>query len=128
MKMTIDLPEDLAAEVQCRAASEGRDLAAEVVELLQRALAVSPAATEPARPLGQAIFSRDPDTALPVIDSLPDAPTRRITAEQAQAFVERVELEEDLERAALAGRREDLERFVSAVSDRAAAGTDRLPE
>lgn len=102
MKTTLDLPEDLAAEVRSRAAADGRDLADEVVELLRRGLA-APGGGErvDARP----VITTDPQTGLPVIQSPPDAPIWRMTAAELDALVERAQLEEDLERAGLPVRR-----------------------
>jgi toxin-antitoxin system PIN domain toxin len=84
MKTTLDLPEDLAVEVQRRAAADGRDLADEVVELVRKGLA-APAVEPP--PLARAVIVTDPDTGLPVILSPPDAPILRMTAEEFDAIV-----------------------------------------
>lgn len=102
MKTTLDLPEDLAAEVRRRAAADGRELADEVVELLRRGLAAPVSGTAPPSP---AVILDDPDTGLPVIHSPPDAPIWRMTPAEVDALVNRAQLEEDLERAGLPVRR-----------------------
>jgi plasmid stability protein len=81
MKATLDIPDDLASEVQRRAAAGGRDLADEVVDLLRKGLGV-PAVASPARP----VITTDPDTGLPLILSPPDAPVWRMTADQLDAI------------------------------------------
>jgi plasmid stability protein len=102
MKTTLDLPDDLAAEVRRRAAADGRDVADEVVELVRKGLA-APAGAPPE--MAKAVITTDPDTGLPVIQSPPDAPIHRMTAAELDALIEREQLEEDLERAGLPVRR-----------------------
>ena len=96
--------DDLAGAVQRRAAEGGHDVAAEVVELVRRGLAVS----EPARPAANPIpplITKDPDTGLPVIRGAPDAPISRMTGEEIQAIIDETQVEEDLERLGIPPRR-----------------------
>lgn len=104
MTTTLHLPDDLAAAVQRRAADEGRDLAAEVVELVRKGLAVSEPA-QPAAKLVPPVISTDPVTGLPVIRGGPDAPISRMTSEQIIELMRRIDEEEDLERFARSLRR-----------------------
>jgi hypothetical protein len=102
VKTTLDIPDDVAGEVQRRARRDGRELAEEIVQLVRFALAaegVSDAALLPAP-----VISVDPATGLPVIHSPPDAPIRSMTAEQFQALIAESELDGDLERAGLTVR------------------------
>jgi plasmid stability protein len=106
MKTTLDLPDDVANEVQRRAARDGRDVADELVELVRTALAFTPAADPiPPTTSSRPVISTDPVTGLPVILSPPDAPVHRMTAEELDAMVERTQLEEDLERFRISLRR-----------------------
>ncbi|MBV8781028.1 MAG: hypothetical protein JO353_06495 [Phycisphaerae bacterium] len=103
MTTTLDLPGDLARAVQRRAEQEGRDLAAEVVELVRKGLAVS----EPALPQIMAvspIITKDSKTGLPLIRGGADAPLSRMTTEDLQALIENSQLEEDLERLGIPAR------------------------
>jgi hypothetical protein len=93
---TLELPEDVAIAVERRAAMVGHDVAAEVVELVRRGLAMS----ESDLPAGNAIppiISKDPATGLPRIEGAPNAPISRMTAAEVQAIIDQSELEEDLE-------------------------------
>ncbi len=104
MTTTLNIPDDLARQVQRRAEQEGRDVAAEVVELVRRGLAVS----EPARPDGMLIapiISQDPATGLPVILGAPDAPISRMTTQQILELYEQTQVEEDFERLGIPPRR-----------------------
>src|SRR2546423_158522 len=105
MTTTLNLPDDLATAVQRRAAQEGRDVAAEVVELVRKGLAISespaPAAAQPIPP----IISTDPVTGLPVIRGAPNPPISRMTAAEIQAIIDQTQLEEDLERLGIPPRR-----------------------
>jgi plasmid stability protein len=102
MKTMLDLPEDLAVEVQRRAAADGRDLADEVVELVRKGLA-APFAEPP--PLAHAVIITDPDTGLPVILSPPDAPISRMTTDEILHLMREFDEEEELERFARSLRR-----------------------
>ena len=104
MTATLNLPADLAAAVQRRAVREGRDVEAEVVELVRRGLAASEPA-EPGANLVPPVISTDPVTGLPVIRGGPDAPISRMSAEEIQAMIDQTQLEEDLERLGLPPRR-----------------------
>jgi hypothetical protein len=111
--------------VQRRAHRDGREVAAQIVQLVKvglivegvsdaavlerlvrslqfdnRSGSVTPIAQEQ-RPFS---FATDPATGLPVIESPPDAPIRSMTPEQFQALIDQTQLEEDLERAGLAVR------------------------
>lgn len=100
MTTTLNLPDDLAAAVRRRAAREGRDVAAEVVELVRKGLAAS----EPAQPAAEPVppvISTDPVTGLPVIRGAPDAPIQSMSAADALALEQSILEEEDLKRAGL---------------------------
>ncbi|GMU84464.1 MAG: hypothetical protein IT450_11930 [Phycisphaerales bacterium] len=103
MTTTLHLPDDLASAVQRRAALGGHDVAAEVVELVRKGLAVSEGG-ENSSPIPP-IITRDPDTGLPLIQGAPDAPITRMNAEQFQQLIDRAQEDEDLERAGLPPRR-----------------------
>jgi plasmid stability protein len=104
MTTTLNLPDDVARAVERRAAAGGRDMAAEVVELVRKGLAVSEHA-QPAAALAPPVISTDPVTGLPVILSPPDAPIHRMTAAEFQAVVDAANEEDDLGRAGLPLRR-----------------------
>jgi plasmid stability protein len=106
MKTTLDLPDDLLAELKARAARAGRDVEEFAAHLLTDALrstAEAPAANgAPAAPVDHAApvtISTDPETGLPVIHSPPDAPIHSMTNDQVLALIQETQLEEDLERA-----------------------------
>lgn len=104
MTTTVQIPDDLARAVQRRAAAGGRDVAAEVVELVRKGLAVSEPA-EPAAALVPPVITTDPQTGLPVIRGAPDAPISRMTADEFQALCDQILMEQDLERAGIPPRR-----------------------
>jgi plasmid stability protein len=106
MKTTLDLPDDLLAELKARAARAGRNVEEFTARLLTDALrstatpAPSPAlADAPAYDATRVTISTDPETGLPVIHSPPDAPIHSMTDDQILALVQQTQLEEDLERA-----------------------------
>jgi plasmid stability protein len=128
VKTTLDIPDDVAGEVQRRAARHGREPVEQVVRLLKLALLIEDvpvaewehvlrllravrdvgngggggAAHAVAQAGGRSVvLSSDPATGLPVIHSPPDAPIRSMTAEQVQALIDQARREEDLERAGL---------------------------
>src|SRR5437763_15664929 len=98
MTTTLRLPDDVASAVQRRAALGGHDVAAEVVELVRKGLAVSesPATVAAAEPIPP-VISTDPATGLPLIRGAPDAPISRMTAGEIQALIDQAQVEEDLE-------------------------------
>jgi plasmid stability protein len=108
MKATVDLPDDLAAEVQRRAATGGRDLAGEVVDLLRQGLsaATSPAPTAGAQtttPSGNCGGDHAGQVApkhLPLIKARPIGPTgaTALTAQQMCDFLKDVEQQLEVER------------------------------
>jgi hypothetical protein len=104
MTTTLNLPDDLASAVQQRAAQGGHDLAAEVVELVRKGLAVS-GHPQPAETPIPPIISKDPQTGLPVIKGAPNAPISRMTTEEILVMYEQTQLEEDLERLGIPPRR-----------------------
>jgi hypothetical protein len=104
MTTTLHLPDDLARAVERRAAEGGHDVAAEVVELVRKGLAVS-GSTEPAVTLPPPVITTDPQTGLPVILSPPDAPIHRMTAAEFQAVIDQANEEAELERAGIPLRR-----------------------
>src|SRR5687768_5010005 len=104
MKTTLDIPDDVARAVERRAAAGGHDVAAEVVDLVRKGLAVC-GASEARAHLVPPVISTDPVTGLPVIRGAPDAPISRMTAEEIQAMIDQTQLEEDLERLGIPPRR-----------------------
>ena len=104
MTTTLNLPDDLARAVERRAAEGGHDVAAEVVELVRKGLAVSEPAGPQATPT-RPVISTDPSTGLPVIRGGPDAPISRMSGEQIIELMRRLDEEEDLERFARSLRR-----------------------
>ena len=98
--MTVEIPEDLGRAVQRRAAEHGRDVAAEVVELVRRGLAASDPA-ERAAALAPPVITTDPQTGLPVIRGGSDAPISQMTADEFQALCEQILMQQDLERAGI---------------------------
>lgn len=122
MKATLNIPDDVARAVQRRAERDGRELAEEMVRLVELGLlaadvpaaeferlvrSVNPRGAEPStRPSAAhaAIappFSTDPATGLPVIDSPPDAPVRAMTLDEVLGLAHDAQAEDDLERAGL---------------------------
>jgi plasmid stability protein len=104
MTTTLNLPDDLAGAVQRRAAAGGRDVAAEVVDLVRKGLAASERASDAAAAVAP-IFGKDPVTGLPLISGAPDAPIGRMTAEQIYALIEQTQEREDVERLGIPLRR-----------------------
>jgi plasmid stability protein len=119
MTTSLNLPDELVAQLRQRAARDGKNLDELAAGLLAAALG-SAAVTVgelvsknlplvKARPVisenpQQAVVSTDPVTGLPVIESPPDAPIRSMTNEQILELIEQTQLEEDLERAGIALR------------------------
>ena len=122
MTTTLDLPDEVAAEVQRRAQRHGRELADQLLQLVKVALAVDRFCDEqtlsrllriveqdgqrvsvpPTPDAGSSpVISTDPATGLPLIHGPPDAHIHSMSAEQIQALIEETQLEEDLERAGL---------------------------
>lgn len=117
MKTTLDIPDELLAQLKARAARDGREIDQLAASLLADGLAgagqnvggLGPK-TLPvigARPaaLPEPIIATDPETGLPVIYSPPDAPIRRMTASEFQAVIDAANEEEDFVRAGLPLRR-----------------------
>jgi plasmid stability protein len=103
MTTTLNLPDDLASAVKQRADRGGHDVAAEVVELVRKGLAVCERAGDAAAV--PPMITTDPDTGLPLIKGAPDAPITHMTAEQVQALIDQSHEREDLERAGIPPRR-----------------------
>jgi hypothetical protein len=122
MKTTLEIPDEIAAEVQRRAQQHGRELAEQLVRLLKLALLIEGDCDAAAlahllrvahrnrhraellqvSPHGRStVLSTDPATGLPVINSPPDAPIRSMSADEILALIDQTQLEEDLERAGL---------------------------
>jgi hypothetical protein len=104
MTTTLKLPDGLARAVERRAAEGGHDVAAEVVDLVRKGLAVS----EPVESGGNLVppvITTDPITGLPAIRGAPGAPISRMSAEEIQAMIDRTQLEEDRERLGIPPRR-----------------------
>ena len=87
-----------------RAAAGGHDVAAEVVELVRKGLAVSDSPAPAAEPIPP-VISEDPVTGLPLIRGAPYAPISRMTAGEIQAIIDQTQLEEDRERLGIPPRR-----------------------
>jgi hypothetical protein len=104
MTTTLNLPEDLAREVQRRADREGHGVAEEVVDLVRKGLTISEPAQPAANPIPPTI-STDPQTGLPVIQGAPNAPISRMTTQEILSMYEQTQLEEDLERLGIPPRR-----------------------
>lgn len=118
MKTTLDIPDELLAQLKARAVRDGRDVDQLAASLLAAGLrsdqgggGCGAALDTPqieGRPaeggLAEPLISKDPDTGLPVIHSPPDAPIHSMTAEQFQAIVDEELLREDLERAGVSIR------------------------
>jgi plasmid stability protein len=107
--MTLELPDELMRRVKQRAAQLGRSPEQVVVDVLNVALtpatnagAVESRTAEAATlvPFSAAVTT-DPKTGLPAIESPADAPIRSMTADDFAALLERLQLEDDLERAGL---------------------------
>lgn len=112
MKATLDIPDDLAREVQRRADRAGRDVIEQIVELVKLALLVAdvaPAGRSNADPPGAArpgalSVATAAATGLPIIHSPPDAPIHSMTVNEILALTEAALSEDDLERAGLSIR------------------------
>jgi plasmid stability protein len=121
MKATLDIPDEVVAELPRRAQRHGRELEEEIVQIVTVAILVE--GTSDATVLSHVVrmiptdghrdasalprqgatpvVSTDPATGLPVIHSPANAPIRSMSAEQIRALLEGTQLEEDLERAGL---------------------------
>ena len=101
MKTTLDLPDALVKQVKIRAVREGRKLKEMVADLLRKGLASSTTSQVPAPPLKSARITKDPATGLPLIVCAPNAPARKMTAEELIALEQETQTQEDLERLGL---------------------------
>ena len=125
MRTTLDIPDEVAGEVQRRADRDGRELVEQIVLLVRTGLlaadvpaadlerfarAARPAGSAPGGPAdvgsttrgGTAHASRaDPVTGLPVIDSPPGAPVYGMRLDEVLALARDAESENDLERTGL---------------------------
>jgi len=103
MRTTLDLPDDWAAELQRRAARDGREFGAEMLDVLRKGLSV-PTAGEP--PVAAAPrITKDPVTGLPLIEGAPDAPISRMSSEEIYSLIHQTQEEEDLARFGISLRR-----------------------
>ena len=95
-KTTLQLPEDLMKRVKLRALHDGRKLTETVAQLLRAGLeAATPS------PLGKharVVIKKDRGTGAPVVQCPPDAPARRMTAQQLRELELESQEREDLER------------------------------
>jgi len=101
MKTTLDLPDDLIQRLKIRAVMERRPLKHFVAELLAKGLEspAEPAVTrEPSLPAGLDFNEHG----FPVFRCRPDAPARRMTAEELIALEQKSLEEEDLSRVGVA--------------------------
>ena len=127
MKATLDIPDEVASEIQRRADRDGRELLEQIVQLVRLGLLASDvpvAALEqfirtvrevnrrfpetpsiPGIPRQGASFAAsaatDAATGLPVVKSPPDAPVHTMSVDEILALTTDVEREDDLERAGL---------------------------
>jgi len=102
MKTTLDLPDDLATEVQRRAERDGRNLADEVVDLVRKGLAaLEPESSQAIMPT----IAIDPSTGLPVVYGAPNAPISRMSSQEIHAMLRQSADEEEFERFSRAIRR-----------------------
>ena len=112
MKTTLDIPDELLAQLKARAARDGREIDQLAASQLADALAgagqdvaglgpktLPVIGARPAAALPEPIIATDPETGLPVIYSPPDAPIHRMTAAEFQAVIDAANEEEDLVRA-----------------------------
>ena len=99
MKTTLDLPDDLVRRMKIRAVQEGRTLKRLVAELLSRSLN---AAAVP-MPASSAAMKRVTvaENGFPVFHCGPNAPARRMTAEELIVLEQQTQLEEDMRRAGI---------------------------
>jgi hypothetical protein len=120
VKTTLDIPDELLAQLKERAVREGQDIDQLASSLIAAGLQDfqgerSGGGTVPKtlplikaqamQTVGQApVISKDPETGLPVIHSPPDAPIHSMTAEQLQAIIDEELLKQDLERAGVSIR------------------------
>lgn len=96
MRMTINVPNDLAQAVEARAAAEQQSVENMVESLLRQALLLSnpdfvtsPGSEE------SAVWERD-ENGLPVFRGRPDAPATKLTVDELLALDEGALLEDDL--------------------------------
>ena len=124
MKTTLDIPDEVANQLQEHADRNGRQLAEQIVQVVKLGLIVDnipvPVIEEMARALGSVsrqstaiearkiphqpnagLISVDPATGLLAIDSPPDAPIRFMTPQQVLAMTETALMEDELERAGI---------------------------
>jgi hypothetical protein len=122
VKAVLDIPDDLAAELERQAKQSGRATTEQLMHLVRLAMlveelplaemgrfvglirALADARNRAVHALTTPVVQTDPVTGLQVIVSPPDAPIHSMTAEQFQALVAEAELEGDLERAGLSVR------------------------
>jgi hypothetical protein len=119
MKAVLDIPDDLAAELERQAKLSGRATADELVHLVRLALLVEAlpladigrfakviralldARNRAVHRLPAPVFQTDPVTGLPVIVSPPDAPIHSMSVADVLALEQSILDEEDLERAGI---------------------------
>jgi hypothetical protein len=119
VKTVLDIPDDLASELQRHAQRSGRDTADHLLHLVRLAMLVEDlpvaeirrlagtlrtlveARNRAAQPSGAAPIQTDPATGLPVIISPADAPIRSMSVEDVLALEQSVLDEEDLQRAGI---------------------------
>ena len=99
MTTLIDLPAELAHEIELRASREGRTVKDAIVDLVRMGLAASASPAEPAgAELTSSAVKTDPRTGLPYFECAPDAPISRMSSEEIYAMIHRTQEQEDLER------------------------------
>jgi len=123
MKTTVDIPDEVADEVRRHAVRDGRELVAEIIQLVKLGILASEFSlaelTQVLRhyrelrnalvhgvptPRRAFFLEKDPSTGLPIIHSPPDAPIHSMSVDQILALSQAVLEEEDLERAGLSVR------------------------
>ncbi|UCF99449.1 MAG: hypothetical protein JSV89_07895 [Spirochaetaceae bacterium] len=98
MKTTLELPDELMRAVKIRAAMEGRKLKDVVAEALKAGLTVTGSSKKSAQSIR---VETDPDTGLPVVVAVTDAPGSTMTRRELKYLEEDTQYREDLRRVGL---------------------------
>jgi len=98
MKTTLELPDELMRQAKVRAAMEGRKLKDVVAEALKTGLLLTAAADRPSKGIR---VEADPETGLPVVAAVTDAPGAALTREEIVRLGQDSHYVEDLQRAGL---------------------------
>ena len=119
MKTVLDIPDDLAGELERHARREGRDTAEHILHLMRLAMLIEDVPVADIRRFAGALrklldarnqavpaihpaqVQTDPTTGLPVIVSPPDAPIHSMSLEDVLKLERSILEEEDLQRAGI---------------------------